>query len=287
MQADLVIPLQVNGFASLTLTFWYWIKTESGGGDWIQAWYDAGGIQTNIFNPRGSSADKWVNETVAVPTNIDRLIIRFTSDSTNHGFEGAYIDDVILVGVEDVPPTSTVLPLPTHTTYNPLAIPYVAQDNPNGSGVAYVELWYRHGTSGIFTLYNASQNRLGEWTTPTIPFDVRLAAGDGYYEFYTIAVDKAQNREAPPATADASTTFDPAPFPWLLIGIILAILIGGLLLFLWWKRRRDEEEEEGLTAAVGAVAAPKTPKSREEAEEPAESEEPLEMPEEMPPASPP
>jgi hypothetical protein len=99
-------------------------------------------------------------------------------------------------------------------------------------------------------------------------------------------VDRAGNREAAPTIADASTTIDPAPLPWLLIGIILAIIVGGLLLFLWWKRRRDEEEAEGVTPA-GAAEAPKTPESFEGVEKPEESEAPLEMPKGIPPASPP
>ncbi len=253
MQADLVVPLRVNGFSSLTLSFYYFIKTENGGGDWIQAWYEAGGNQTIIFNPRGSSADKWVNQSVAVPVNVERLIIRFHTDTTNHGFEGAYVDDIVLVGFEDVPPSSNVSSLPSHTSDNPLAIPYVAQDNANGSGVDYVELWYRHGTSGTFTLYTTLANPLGRWVSPTIPFDVSLAAGDGYYEFYTIAVDRAGNREAAPATPDASTTIDTAPFPWLLLVIIVAAVIAGLLLFVWWKRRKDREDEEKEIAVPLAV----------------------------------
>ena len=59
-----------------------------------------------------------------------------------------------------------------------------------------------------FTQYNTSQNPLGHWTSSTIPFDPRAAAGDGYYEFYTVAVDRASNVEAPPATPDASVTID-------------------------------------------------------------------------------
>src|SRR6266545_3878914 len=43
MQADLVVNLSANGFVSLTLSFYYYSHTESGGGDWIQAWYEAGG----------------------------------------------------------------------------------------------------------------------------------------------------------------------------------------------------------------------------------------------------
>ena len=208
MQADLTVDLQVNGFDSLTLYFYYYSRTESGGGDWIQAWYEAGGVQFPIFNNTGGTGNRWDLATVAVPNNVERLIIRFHSDGANHGFEGAYVDDVLLTGVEDVPPTSAADPMPTFVNDRPYEIAYAASDNANASGVDYVELWYRRGTTGNFTLYTRPANPLGQWITPTIPFDVTLAAGDGYYELYTVAVDRAGNAEAPPATPDASVTID-------------------------------------------------------------------------------
>jgi len=211
MQADLVIDLQVNGFTSLTLSFYYFVKTENGGGDWIQAWYEAGGVQTNLFNPRGSSGGGWNPVNVSVPNNVERLIIRFHSDSANHGFEGAYVDDIVITGIEDVPPTSNVLPLPTYSNAAPTLIPFRAVDNANASGVAYVELWYRQGTTGPFTKYTPDQNRLGRFILTPISFDPQAALGDGYYEFYTVAVDYAGNIESAPGTPDANITIDTTP----------------------------------------------------------------------------
>ncbi len=209
MQADLVVNLSANGFVSLTLSFYYYSHTESGGGDWIQAWYEAGGTQFPIFNNTGGTGNKFDLASVAVPSDVERLIIRFHSDSANHGFEGAYVDDVVLTGSESTPPTSSVSSLPALTNALPAPIAYSAQDNANASGVAYAELWYRPGTSGAFVLYTTPpSNPNGQWIARSIPFDVTLAAGDGYYEFYTIAVDRAGNAEAPPATADASMTID-------------------------------------------------------------------------------
>lgn len=209
MQADLVIDLRVNGYSSLTLTFWYWARTESGGGDWIQAWYEAGGVQTVIFNPRGSTGNQWENITpITVPNDVERLIIRFSSDDANHGFEGAYVDDIVMTGIEDIPPASNVGSLPVYTNDAPFEVPYDAQDNPNASGIGYVELWYRRGTSGNFTPYNTTSNPSGQWTTLTVPFDSALADGDGYYEFYTVAVDRAGNPEAAPTSPDGSVTID-------------------------------------------------------------------------------
>ncbi|HII40896.1 MAG TPA: LPXTG cell wall anchor domain-containing protein [Thermoplasmata archaeon] len=208
MQADFSLNLSVNGYSSLFLSFYYWVRTENGGGDWLQAAYVAGGVTTILFQQGGSSGNAWQPANVSVPTNIEQLIFRFHTDAANHGFEGAYVDDLVLTGIENVPPTSSVSSLPQYTNQDPYGIPYTAADNANASGVAYVQLWYRTSTTGAFTEYTTVQNPQGRWTSPTIPFDAQSAAGDGYYEFYTVAVDHAGNSEAAPAAPDANVTVD-------------------------------------------------------------------------------
>lgn len=211
MEADFALNLSVDGYDSLFLSFWYWVRTENGGGDWLQAAHVAGGVTTILFQEGGSSGNAWRPANVSVPTNIEQLIFRFHTDTANHGFEGAYVDDIVFTGVENAPPTSSVLSLPSVTNHDPYAIPYDARDNTNASGVDYVELWYRTTTTGAFTMYTTIQNPMGRWTSPAIPFDVRSAAGDSYYEFYTIAVDRAGNREAAPPGPDANITVDTTP----------------------------------------------------------------------------
>ena len=61
-----------------------------------------------------------------------------------------------------------------------------------------MQLWYRVGGSGDYTLY-------GTYTGNTISF---TASSNGFYEFYTIATDNADNVENALGTADASTTVD-------------------------------------------------------------------------------
>jgi len=209
MQADLVINLSVNGFTSLTLSFRYYSRAESGGGDFIQAWYEAGGVQTIIFTNTGFA--NWDFASTPVPNNVERLIIRFQTDGSNNNFEGAYVDEVVLTGTENVPPSSAISALPTYTNAVPFFIPYTAQDNANASGVAYVELWWRQGTTGPFSLYTRPANPLGRWFVSPISFDASFARGDGYYEFYTVAMDNANNMEPPPAVADATLTMDTVP----------------------------------------------------------------------------
>ncbi len=85
----------------------------------------------------------------------------------------------------------------------------------------HVELYFRKDGIGTFNRYTATENGNPDGyfypqntTTGTIIFDSTRMGGDGTYEFYTVGVDKAGNRESAPVDengntlADASTTID-------------------------------------------------------------------------------
>jgi alpha-tubulin suppressor-like RCC1 family protein len=100
--------------------------------------------------------------------------------------------------VDETPPSSTAGPLPPSTELTELPVPFEASDDL--SAVADVELWWRHRLTDT-----------GSWSTwtlgptsPTSPMVATLSAGPGLYEFYTVAIDGAGNREAAPSSADAS-----------------------------------------------------------------------------------
>ncbi|MBU0568788.1 hypothetical protein KJ693_12155, partial [bacterium] len=85
---------------------------------------------------------------------------------------------------------------------NPLRIYY--QVNDLTSAIDFVELWYRQAGSLDWMFSGKS-----DATPLTGYFDLVVGSfPDGTYEFHTIAVDEVGNREAPPATADATTTLD-------------------------------------------------------------------------------
>jgi hypothetical protein len=97
-------------------------------------------------------------------------------------------------------PTSSANPLPATITTSPLAVSFVATDT--GVGVDEVELWWRSRPNAGSPWSAWAEGPSG----PSSPISFSLpAAGD--YEFYTIAIDRADNREAAPATADAATTY--------------------------------------------------------------------------------
>jgi large repetitive protein len=80
------------------------------------------------------------------------------------------------------------------------------------SGLAdldHVELYFRRGGIGTFSRYTGPLGSgSGEFTPQsgavgTIAFDATRMGGDGAYEFFTVGVDNAGNREAPPEDAGA------------------------------------------------------------------------------------
>ena len=102
-------------------------------------------------------------------------------------------------GVDTQPPKSSVDPIePYWQTSIPFTVTATALDNL--SGVASVELYYRH---------SLDNSTWGDWTSFGIDNEVpyewsfNIPAGHGFYEFYSIARDVAGNVEEPPVEADA------------------------------------------------------------------------------------
>lgn len=107
---------------------------------------------------------------------------------------------------DTVPPRSSAQPVtPYWRTTAPVQVSAVAADP---SGVANVTLWSR------FSLDNVSW---GPWTSVStldaVPWTWAFSVpqGDGYYEFYTTAIDRLGNEEPPPTQADAVLGYDSTP----------------------------------------------------------------------------
>ena len=118
--------------------------------------------------------------------------------------DAAGLQSEVMVGeilLDTMPPQSTAGSLPATTATADITVPFTASDD--GSFVNYLELWARHRPDG--------SSEWSLWTmlaTPSIsPTNVSLPFGEGQYEFYTVAVDGAGNREASPITADADIEY--------------------------------------------------------------------------------
>lgn len=101
-------------------------------------------------------------------------------------------------------PASSVSALSAYQTATTFTVPYTATDGE--TGIDYVALYYRKGTSGPFTLF-ATDDYAGQGAVAG-SFAFTASEGDGAYEFYTIAADAYGNIEAIPGSADESTILD-------------------------------------------------------------------------------
>jgi hypothetical protein len=105
--------------------------------------------------------------------------------------------------VDSEPPVSNILQVSPYWNGGP-----VQAEATDESGVANVTLWYR---------YSGDNSTWGAWiqfstlSSPPWMWSFTFPGGEGYYEYYSTAVDTMGNVEPPPAVADASEGYDITP----------------------------------------------------------------------------
>jgi hypothetical protein len=104
------------------------------------------------------------------------------------------------------PPTSNASP-PSFASGPTFDIPYTASDEADGSGLARVDLYAKAPGDPAFPLTPVASD-----TTPDTPsFTYTPSAGDGEYDFYTVAIDNDGNSELAPVFPDGTTMVDATP----------------------------------------------------------------------------
>ncbi|HKZ48553.1 MAG TPA: exo-alpha-sialidase [Thermoplasmata archaeon] len=151
--------------------------------------------------------------------------------------------------VDDVPPVSAIDPLPAYTRTLTFSLGFTASDS-GGSGLNHTEIWFRVNGGG----YLRYQNATGSPVTFT-------AAGDGRYDFYSVAVDNATNMEAAPPIYDATTVVDTAA-PTLLASTPLDgatdIPVTAGITFRFSEDMNRTSVQAGVTVTVGGLVVPGT-----------------------------
>ncbi len=103
--------------------------------------------------------------------------------------------------VDTVPPIASINPLPQYLNTFEFAIGSVASDL---NGVSDVELWYRKDGGG-WVLHSTKSVEPWSWM-----FNAS-SIGEGFYEFSSVAIDTAGNRESGGLAVEATTTVDVTP----------------------------------------------------------------------------
>lgn len=124
--------------------------------------------------------------------------------------------DVIITNADITPPATRVTAVANPSSSSITAVTYQVTDGL--SDLDHVELYFRRNGIGTFNRYidPDNGNSTGSYlpqsgVSGTISFDSTKTGGDGTYEFYSVGIDKAGNRETAPGTPtvvpDQTTTF--------------------------------------------------------------------------------
>jgi hypothetical protein len=94
MQASMYRQVNLTGYSSATLSYWYWIDSEFGY-DYLQVIYINSSGWFYIDLKQGNSGG-WQYSEVPIPISANYVGFYFHSDHSVHNYEGAYVDDVSL-----------------------------------------------------------------------------------------------------------------------------------------------------------------------------------------------
>ena len=160
-------------------------------------------VKINITGPEGFTLEEPMNEgsyyyeNIYTSTGVYYYFIRAVDTSGNIAVSDTYS---FVIKVDFDLPVSSVNPISLWKKTVPFPITATAYDN---TAVATVTLWYRSSDNGT-----TWSNWTSYGTDVTAPWNWSFQGDDGYYEFYSIAVDDSGNIEDPPGVADAFTGVD-------------------------------------------------------------------------------
>lgn len=164
--------------------------------DEVCLWYRYNGSAWTAFTPCGSGSSGTIFFTPSLGEGSYEFYTIAADLAGNEESMPPQPDDQTIYDLTE--PTSSCS-TSQYTNALPIAVDFNAFDQL--SSIYAVELWFRFN-NGSYTntgliIYSLSGRFL---YTPTF--------GDGTYDFYTIAIDNAENRENAPFTADTSTILD-------------------------------------------------------------------------------
>jgi len=161
-------------------------------------------VKVNISGPEGFTLEETMNmnessyyyEAVYTTLGVYDYFIWANDTFGNEAVSGIHSFTITDLEI----PMSSVDALSEWQDEVPFEITATASDN---TGVASVSLWYQYSSNG--TEWN-------DWasygTDDEEPWSWEFTGSDGYYEFYSIAVDDYANVEDPPSAGDASCGLD-------------------------------------------------------------------------------
>ena len=209
--ANAITPSSTT-FASLSIAY---VKSDAGSGvKNVTLWYS--------YSISGTGYGAWQKfATESISPSFSAFSFNFPNGNGYYQFvtrgtdyagnwESAPVgNDTWLVNTnsDTIAPSSSVAIMASYWR-NAASVTISATAGDNDSGVANVTLWYRHSTGNSTWSVWAP---FGTDTTAPWQWSFNFSNGQGYYQFYTIAIDNSSNAEAAPSTADTVCAYDSAP----------------------------------------------------------------------------
>jgi len=157
-------------------------------------------VKVNVSGPEGFALEAVMNEGYWYEAVYATLGVYYYFIWANDTSGNIAVSDTYSFAITDLFTMSSVDPLQTWTNTVPFTVTATAFDDTE---VANVTLYYRYSSCGMewteWTSYGTDEEEPWSWS---------FTGSDGYYEFYSIAIDDYGNVEDPPDVADASTGLD-------------------------------------------------------------------------------
>lgn len=165
-------------------------------------------------------------------------------------------------GIDTQLPSASVLPLPSAINTKTFNISYYASDTTSGSGVDFVNLYYSYSSDNQENTWTSWFQYNGNFKLSPIIFDTTNVYGDGYYDFYLTATDKAGNTITAPTdtTDEQATTFVDTVAPSIPTG--LSTNLSGGKVSLSWNPVAGADYYEIWRSASPAVLIATVPSSQ-------------------------
>ena len=211
--------------------------------DWVAATATDGAFDASSeawfsgYGPQGDVGYVWVD--VEARTTIDG--------------QSATASERVLVDRDTMSPDSNAGPVPATSAGSGISVPVSVSDNR--PGILGVELWHRHRGTGASGWGTWLRGPTASGPTGEFSLSVLFGAGDGEYQFYSVAVDAAGNRELPPTTADAFTVRDDINDPPMVSGSFNAVRSGSSISVSGSGTAADDRSNVSVTWALYGIKA--------------------------------
>lgn len=178
-------PPNAASYDGMTLTFWYWAKTESASyqgelNDLLLVNINDGTSIKTVWRQPSPDSQGWRMATIDLPAGTVWMEWEFKTSETPSGhYPGVLIDDMTVTAgkVLPGPPTSHVSGMSAYYGSRNVQVPVGVSDADR------ISLYYRQG-AGDWTMYVDPSHPTGLFEYFTIPFQ---APGDGRFEVFSIA----------------------------------------------------------------------------------------------------